>query len=69
VRINRSVTLSFDLFDLEAGAEHCTCRAETSYQFLYFYDYSFSSYGPHGSDRPCNLVTLTFDLRGHGGGW
>ena len=55
VRINRSVTLSFDLFDLEAAAEHCTCRAETSYQFWYFYDYSFSSYGPHGSDRPCNL--------------
>ena len=30
------MTLSFDLFDLEAGAEHCTCRAETSYQFIYY---------------------------------
>ena len=24
-----------------------------------------SSYRPHGSDRSCNLVTLTFDLGGH----
>ena len=35
---------------------------------LIFYDYSFSSYGTDGSDTPCDLVTLTFDLGGHGGG-
>jgi len=35
------------------------------------FDYSTtirSSYGPDGSDTPFDLVTLTFDLGGHGGG-
>jgi len=44
-----------------------------SCQFWWYYDYSFSIYGPlgqHGSDWSRDLVTLTFDFRGHGAcGW
>jgi len=30
------------------------------------YQVQISQYGPHGSDIPCDLVTLTFNLRDHG---
>jgi len=54
-------------FDLETGAQCSTC------QFCWYYDYSFSIYGPlgqHGSDWSRDLVNLIFDLGGHGTcGW
>jgi len=30
------------------------------------YRVQISQYGPHGSDMPCDLMTLTFKLGGHG---
>ena len=45
----------------------------TNCKFLWYYDFSFSIYGPlgqHGSDWSRDLTTLTFDLGGHGAcGW
>ena len=32
------------------------------------YQVQFSLYGPHGSDISYDLMTLTFNLGGHGGG-
>jgi len=40
-------------FDLEAGAKYSRCHGVPSCQFWWYYDYSFSIYGPfgqHGSD-------------------
>ena len=45
----------------------------TKCKFWWYYDYSFSIYGPfgqHGSDWSRDLATLTFHLGGHGAcGW
>jgi len=45
----------------------------TLYQFWWYYDYSFyidGLWGQHGSDWSRNLMTLTYDLGGHGAcGW
>ena len=52
-------------FDLETGA-HCR-TVVPSCQFWWYYDYSFSIYGPlgqHGSDWSRDLVTLTCDFGG-----
>ena len=53
-----------------------TCHRVPSCQFWWYYDYSFSIYGPlgqHGSDWSrdlTDLVTLIFNLGGHGAcGW
>jgi len=75
VCVSRPVTLTFDLwpFDPETGAQCSTCHGVTSCQFWWYCDYSFSIYGPlgqHGSDWSRDLVTLIFDLGGHGTcGW
>jgi len=59
-------------FDLKTGAQCNTCHGVSSCQFLWYY-YAFSIYGPlgqHGSDWSRDLVTLIFDLEGHGAcGW
>ena len=71
VCVSRPVTLTFDLLKLKLvrNAQCSTCHGVPSCQFFWYYDYSFSIYGPlgqHGSDWSRDLVTLTFDLGGHG---
>jgi len=60
-------------FWLQTGAQYSTCHGVPSCQFWWYYDYSFSIYGPlgqHGSDWSRDLVTLIFDLGFHGAcGW
>jgi len=54
--------------DLQTGAQCSTCHGVPSCQFWWYYDYSFSIYGPlgqDGSDTSRDLVSLTFDIGGH----
>jgi len=60
-----SATLTFDLLTLKLVRN---VARVPSCQFCWYYDYSFSIYGPlgqHGSDKSHELVTLTFDLGDH----
>ena len=45
-------------FDLETGALYCPWSGQTSYQFLYFWDFLFSIYGP----TPVRCTTWHRDL-------
>ena len=78
VCVSRPVTLTFDLFYLQTGAQCSRCHGVPSCQVWLYYDYSFSIFMGHWANAaqtdhmtlgPCSL-TLTFDLGGHGAcGW
>jgi len=54
-------------FDLKTGAHYCPCGGQPFYQFWCFWDFFLSRLmGQYLSDAPRDLITLTFDLGGHG---
>jgi len=64
--VSRPVTLICDLLTL---TQYSTCDGVPSCKFWWYYDYLFSICGPlgrHGTYWSRDLVTLIFDLGGHG---
>jgi len=60
------MTLTFDL----EGRRDCRSYASWYCVGVPSANFAVRYYGPHGTDIPCDLVILTFDLGGHGAcGW